>query len=135
MVVVELQYSGRASPSSCGGGEVLGRGGATPWMWCCGSALAPLFIGEGGSGASPSRWDLEGAAAKGGGGLPPKQGRRPPLGFPPTLGAWSLGVVVPSLQGAGSLPSTAHEALLERWIPGTPLVASVQYRYAPEYFR
>ena len=48
-----LQFSDRASPSSCGGGEVLGRGGAAPWMWCCSPPLAPLFIGRRGKGPSP----------------------------------------------------------------------------------
>ncbi len=31
VVVMEWQFSDRASPSSRGGGEVLGRGGAAPW--------------------------------------------------------------------------------------------------------
>ena len=62
---------------------MLGRGGAAPWMWCCSPPLTPLFIGRRGKGAGPSRWDLEGGGGQGGGGLPPKQGWRPPLGFPP----------------------------------------------------
>ena len=44
-----------------------------------------------------------------GGGLPPKPRGVPPLGFPPTLGAWALGGMVPSPLGAGSLPHTAHK--------------------------
>ena len=53
VVVMEWQFSSRASPSSCGGGEVLGRGGAAPWMWCCSPPLAPLFIGRRGKGPDP----------------------------------------------------------------------------------
>ena len=55
VVMMEWQYSGRASPSSYGEGEVLGRGGAAPWMWCCSPPLAPLFIGGWGRGPAPSR--------------------------------------------------------------------------------
>ena len=77
VVVVEWQFSGRASPSSRGGGEVLGRGGAAPWMWCCSPPLTPLFIGRRGKGAGPSRWDLEGGGGQGGEACPPSQGGRP----------------------------------------------------------
>ena len=44
--------------------------------------LTPLFIGEGARGADPSRWDLEGAAAREGE-LAPQARGAPPLGFPP----------------------------------------------------
>ena len=43
VVVVEQQYSGKASPSSYGGGEVLGRGGAAPWMFFADLPL-PLYL-------------------------------------------------------------------------------------------
>ena len=32
VVLLVQQYSDRASPSTYGGGEVLGRGGAAPWL-------------------------------------------------------------------------------------------------------
>src|SRR3954469_767206 len=80
-----------------------------------------------------------GAAAKGRG-LAPQARGAPPSGVPPTLGAWALG-------GSGA---PAHFGLVpfliqpirpsgrggpSRWTPGTPPVAPVQYRYAPEPFR
>ena len=115
---------------------MLGRGGAAPWMWCCSPPLAPLFIGEGGREAGPSRWDLEG-----GGGQapsPPSKGG-PPLGFPPTLGAWTLGGLLPALLGLVPFPlhpmRPSERGGPSRWTPGTPPVAPVQYRYAPELFR
>ena len=63
VVVMEWQFSGRASPSSRGGGEVLeGRGCAR----CKGVAALPplhyLYRPLGGC-ASPGRWDLQGAGA------------------------------------------------------------------------
>ena len=43
VVMVKPQYSSRASLSSYGGGEVLGRGGAAPWMLCAALPL-PLYL-------------------------------------------------------------------------------------------
>ena len=43
VMVVKLQYSDRASPSSYGGGEVLGRGGDAPWMLSAALPL-PLYL-------------------------------------------------------------------------------------------
>ena len=84
---------------------MLGRGGSAPWMWCCSPPSTPLFIGRRGKGAGPSRWDLEGGGGQGGGVLPPKPRGAPPLGFPPTLGAWALGGMAPSPL-RGWFPST-----------------------------
>ena len=53
MVVVELQYSGRASLRSYGGGEVLGRGGLRLGGWCGCPPLTPLFIRGREKGAVP----------------------------------------------------------------------------------
>ena len=43
MVVVELQYSGRASPSTMEEEEVLGRGGAAPWLGCA-ALPSPIYL-------------------------------------------------------------------------------------------
>ena len=64
VVVMEWQYSGRASPSSCGGGEVLGRGGAAPSLVCCSPPLTPLYIGGEGQGAGPLGETLEGGGGQ-----------------------------------------------------------------------
>ena len=77
-----MQFSGRASPSSHGGGEVLGRERAAPWMWCGCPPTSPLFIGARERGAGPLQMVLEGAAAKGGG-LPPKPRGAPPFRVSP----------------------------------------------------
>ena len=53
--------------------------------------LAPLFIGEGERGADPSRWDLEGGAAREGRLAPQARGGAPLRVSPQTLGAWALG--------------------------------------------
>ena len=66
VVVVELQYSGRASPSTYGGGEVLGWEREAPRAWVQLPSLPPLYIGPLVGGAGTRRWLSKGAAAKGG---------------------------------------------------------------------
>ena len=77
VVVMEWQFSGRASPSSRGGGEVLGRGGAAPWMWCCSPPTPFLFIGARERGAGPLQMDLEGGGGQGGRLAPQAKGGAP----------------------------------------------------------
>ena len=91
-----MQFSSRASPSTTEEEEVLERGRAAPGEGCGSPPTSPLFIGARERGAGPLKMDLEGGAK--GGGLPPKPRGRPPLGFPPPLGAWALG-------GDGSQPT------------------------------
>ena len=71
-----------------------------------------------GGGAGPGRWDLKGGRRPQGGegvALPPKARGNSPLGFP-TLGAWGEAHEgAPSPLGAGSLPTSAHGALRDRW--------------------
>ena len=45
MVVVELQYSGRASPSSMEEEDVLEREREAPKAWVEKSSISPLYIG------------------------------------------------------------------------------------------
>ena len=47
VVVVERQYSDRASPSTYGGGEVLGRGGAAPWLCVAALPHPSIYRGRG----------------------------------------------------------------------------------------
>ena len=47
--------------------------------------------------------------------MPPKQGEAPPLGFPPTLGAWALGGMAHNPLRGWFLPPKAYKALRGRW--------------------
>ena len=108
-----LQFSRRASPSTTEEEEVLGRERAVPREGCGSPPTSPLFIGARERGAGPLQMDLEGGAKEGG--LPPKPRGAPPLGFSPTLGAWSLGGFRPTHLGAVSPSYSAHRALWDRW--------------------
>ena len=72
MVVVELQYSGRASPSTMEEEEVLEREREAPKAKVKGHPFPPLYIGG-----------PRGGAGQGVGGLPPKQGGAPPFRVSP----------------------------------------------------
>ena len=50
-----------------------------------------IYRGKGEGGRPPQIQSKEGAAARGFALPPPRQGGRPLLGFPQTLGAWALG--------------------------------------------
>ena len=112
---------------------MLGRGGAAPWMWCCSPPSTPLFIGRRGKGADPSRWDLEGGAAREGGLAPQARGGAPLRVSPPNprrMGPrWGAR---PALQGLAPSPLRpmwpSGRGGPSRWTPGTPPVAPVQYR-------
>ena len=117
---------------------MLGRGEAAPWDVYSSPPLTPLFIGEGARGADPSRWDLEGGGGQGGG-LPPKQRGFAPLRVPPNPRCMGPRGGRPALQGLVPCPTRpmwpTKRGGPSRWTPGTPPVAPVQYRYAPETFR
>ena len=86
MVVVEKQYSDRASPSSTEEEEVLEGRGRRQGHGVRLPSLPPLYIGSPRGAPVLEIQSPKGAAAKGGG-VPPKASGAPPtLGFP-TLGA------------------------------------------------
>ena len=62
---------------------MLGRGGAAPWLVFSQPSPHPSIYRGRGKGAGPLGETLEGGGGQGVGGLPPKQGGAPPLGFPP----------------------------------------------------
>ena len=138
MVLVEKQHSDRASPSTQQRRRGVGEGRGCALDQVFSPPLAPLFIGEGARGAGPSRWDLEGGGGQGGGTCPPSKGGAPSRVPPPTLGAWAQGGGRPALQGLVPCPLRimwpSERGGPSRWTPGTPPVAPVQYRYAPETF-
>ena len=77
-------------------------------------SLPPLYRPpwEGGRRPNPSRVGGGGQ----GGALPPKASGKPPTLGIPTLGAWGEAHGgAPSPLGAGSLPTSAHGALRDRW--------------------
>ena len=88
--------------------------GRRPRLCCCCPPSPFLYRppGWGGAGQTPSRV----GGGRQGGALPPKASGKPPtLGFP-TLGAWGEAHGgAPSPLGAGSLPTSAHGALRDRW--------------------
>ena len=139
MVVIELQYSGRASPSSMEEEEVLEREREAPKAWVRLPSVPPLYIASPGGAPALEIQSPKGAAAKGGG-VPPKASGAPPtLGFP-TLGAWggprgahqtTMGWFPSPLQPLG--PSGMGGPT--RWTPGTLSVVPVQYRVTPKLSR
>ena len=81
---MELQYSGRASPSSMEEEDVLEREREAPKAKVRGPPSPPLYIGGPGGGAGPRRWDFLGGAAAKGGVAPKASGApHPPKGFQP----------------------------------------------------
>ena len=91
-------------------------GGRRQGLWC-GCPPSPLYIGPQGGCAALGDGISRGGGAKGGRGClaPQGKGEAPPLGFP-TLGAWGEAHGgAPSPLGAGSLPTSAHGALRDRW--------------------
>ena len=74
-----------------------------------------------------------------GGGLAPQARGAPPLGFPPNprrMGPRGGGAALQGLVPCPLRPMRPSErGGPSRWIPGTPAVAPVQYRYAPKTFR
>ena len=80
-----------------------------------------------------------GGAAAREGGLAPQAKGAPPLGFPPNPRRMGPRGVFPAFQGLVPCPTRpmwpTKRGGPSRWTPGTPPVAPVQYRYAPETFR
>jgi len=115
VVVVELQYSGRASPSNRGRRKRGSRGREAPRLR--GAAALPLpllYIGPQGRGG-PGDQISKGGGGQGGWSAPQgKWGAPPTLGFS-TLGAGGAKGRRTSPPGAGSLPTSAHGALRDRW--------------------
>src|SRR4051812_30585249 len=72
------------------------RGRAAPAHWYGCPPTPHIYIGARERGASPLRSHLRRGRRPRGVPCPPRQGGRPPLGFPQTLGAWALGGKAPS---------------------------------------
>ena len=136
VVLMELQYSGRASLSTMEVEEVLGREKeATKGLRCGCPPSPPLYIGARQRGEAQPCPFLQGrGAAKGGEeSILPKARGRPPLGFPPNprrLGPWWEGApahlgMVPSHTWPMHPPGAGGPTW---WTPGTLPVVPVRYR-------
>ena len=114
-VVVEVAGSRQGFAKLLREGEVLQGEREAPGAVVLLPSLPPLYIGTPGGPALGDQISKGGRRPRGMP-CPPRQvGSPPTLGFP-TLGAWGEAHGgAPSPLGAGSLPTSAHGALRDRW--------------------